>query len=216
MDVIIRRLTTPAELDAVSSVEEVLWGPTDRTPRPLLTVFVHGGGHVLGAWHQERLVGVQIAFPALDADRTLYLHSHITGVLPEFQGLGIGLQLKKRQRVFAQQYGFPYIGWTFDPLSPRHVWFNLGVLRASIVALWPNFYGEWGASARPTHRAWVRWEFSGTTREPTGSPRLLAVESATFEQLVDWWQDGYRIQGAVRENGVVSYVWYPKESGHAD
>ena len=43
--------------------------------------------------------------------------SHMMGIHPEFQGQGIGTQLKLAQRQIVQQQGLDLITWTYDPLE---------------------------------------------------------------------------------------------------
>jgi predicted GNAT superfamily acetyltransferase len=71
----------------------------------------------------------------------VHLHSHITGVLPERQHLGIGHGLKVAQRDWCLANGIREVTWTFDPMLARNAHFNLRKLGAVAEAVLPAFYG---------------------------------------------------------------------------
>ena len=132
---VIRRLFHINELEAANRFEAEIWGASDPTPVSLLVVFAHHGGIVLGALENERLVGLSLGFPGLDRHGTVYLHSHVLGVLPEFRRHRVGEALKRAQWEYAAERGLAYIGWTYDPLMEGNAWFNLGVLGAYVEEL---------------------------------------------------------------------------------
>ncbi len=230
----IRRLLHVDELDAASRFEGEIWGASDPTPRPLLLVFAHHGGIVLGAYHQNDLVGLSLGFPAIDQNGHTYLHSHLLGVRPQFRGGGIGTSLKQAQRDYAKSQRLSYIGWTYDPLLAANAWFNLGVLGARVDALQANAYGRLDDQingALPTHRFWVTWSTEGlsslvSTEESTRmmpippdvgelrqkNPKAASEQADTwFAEARRWWEQGWRVQGVRRSGGVVCYDWIKQE-----
>src|SRR3546814_11993566 len=87
-------------------------------PANILRALQHSGNYVVGVFDGERMVGASAAWFGAPASRTM--HSHITGVLPQYQGRGIGRVLKQHQRdwAFAREAG--HIPSSFDPHIARH------------------------------------------------------------------------------------------------
>ncbi|OHB74097.1 MAG: hypothetical protein A2Z34_11715 [Planctomycetes bacterium RBG_16_59_8] len=82
-----------------------------------------------------------MAVPALD-DGTIYYHSRMLGILPEYQNRGLGLRLKLFQRSIARRRGISHIRWTFDPLQSRNAWLNVVKLGCTSREYLPNLYGK--------------------------------------------------------------------------
>jgi predicted GNAT superfamily acetyltransferase len=106
----------------------------------LVWVFAHTGNYVSVARVDGQVVGTAIGLSARDA-RGEYLHSHIAGVLPAFQGMNVGFTLKQHQRSWALDNGIDRIAWTFDPLVTRNAYFNVTKLGARLTGYYVNFYG---------------------------------------------------------------------------
>jgi len=69
--------------------------------------------------------------------------SHIVGVLPGWQGRGIGLQLKLAQRDAVLAQGLTdWVTWTYDPLYRANGVFNIHRLGATCNTYYRNVYGE--------------------------------------------------------------------------
>src|SRR3954449_12822316 len=82
--------------DAVRALA-VVWPRDDgKEPLPpeLAWVFAHSGNYVAVARVGSDIVGAAIGFRGADDDGA-YLHSHIAGVLPAWQGAHIGYALKQ-------------------------------------------------------------------------------------------------------------------------
>jgi predicted GNAT superfamily acetyltransferase len=87
----------------------------------------------------------------------------MVGVLPEFQGRGVGLRLKWQQREDALSRGINLITWTFDPMQARNAHLNLRRLGAVGAEFLPNFYGVTSSPLHhglPTDRMLVKWDLS--------------------------------------------------------
>lgn len=65
----------------------------------------------------------------------------MTGVRAEYQGAGVGRQLKWAQRERALAEGVKFIKWTFEPVKARNAYFNLEKLGAIVTEYERNFYG---------------------------------------------------------------------------
>ncbi len=100
----------------------------------------NAGGFTLGAYIGGRLAGFVLSIPAFQrGERAFY--SHMTGVRPEYQSLGIGAKLKWAQRTRALSEGVRYLKWTFEPVKARNAHFNLEKLGATVREYQVNFYG---------------------------------------------------------------------------
>ncbi|MFG6503911.1 GNAT family N-acetyltransferase [Microbacterium sp. P05] len=133
-------LTSVEQVHAASSVFDRVWpGERSSMPANILRALEHAGNYVVGVYEGERMLGASAAFFGSPEDRTL--HSHITGIVPEAQGRGIGRAIKQHQRAWARERGIERITWTFDPLVLRNAHFNLRVLGAEVAEYLVDQYG---------------------------------------------------------------------------
>lgn len=169
-EVEVRELHDLEELRAACGLFAEIWGRGADPPvaPELLRAVAHSGGYVAGAHAGGSLVGASMAFLGRDHERSeMLLHSHITGVLPTSQGLGVGLAIKRHQQSWAAERGIPAITWTYDPLVRRNGRFNLTKLGAVGVAYLPDFYGQMTDAlnrADPTDRLVARLEVDASSR----------------------------------------------------
>ena len=161
--VLVRPLDTLAELDAGSQLVARIWNDGDpKAPTSLLRALSHAGNFVAGAFREGKLVGISLGFFGFEESR-LHLHSHITGIDPDFQGRSLGFALKQFQRSWALEHGAQTILWTADPLVRGNTFFNLMKLGATMVGYHENFYGvlEDGLNAGgESDRVVVRWDLT--------------------------------------------------------
>ncbi len=132
------------EIEAFESVQFGAWGmdPIEVIPGHMIRGVQDSGGIVLGAFDRKtgELVGCVVSLLGEKGERRFVL-SHITGVIRELQGLGIGYRLKLAQRKAALEKGIKLIEWTFDPLQALNSRFNLSKLGVLCnIFLW-NYYG---------------------------------------------------------------------------
>jgi predicted GNAT superfamily acetyltransferase len=132
-------LSDPDDADRVRSIVDRVWG-AQTPPRELITAMQLAGSVLCGAERDGELVGFVWGFLGLAGG--LHLHSHMLGVLPEWQSLGVGYALKLAQRATCLDQGIAGIRWTFDPLGARNARLNLVKLGAQGVRFLPEFYGE--------------------------------------------------------------------------
>ena len=176
-DVEIRPLRDHAEYRETLEVQRLTWGfsESDRVPPRLMIVGVEIGGLALGAFSGGRLIGFSVAFPGRKEaeaaeERSTFWHSHMTGVLPEWQGRGIGRRIKLAQREEALRAGVEVVEWTFDPLEIRNAYFNIERLGIIVRRFLPNQYGITSSRLHgglPTDRLVAEWH--------VGSERVGAV-----------------------------------------
>lgn len=166
----IRPLVTMTEIQEVEGLQAAIWDTPDLETMPahLLHALAHNGAALYGALDGDQLVGFVLGVLAtvespgrIDrvAAARLKMYSVIAGVLPEYQGMGVGHQLKLAQREFALRIGVRLITWTYDPLECRNAHFNFGKLGVICHRYLRNFHGELGGlnSGLPTDRFEVEW-----------------------------------------------------------
>jgi len=155
----IRHCETLAEFEKCVQLERTIWGEELTVPAAVLVVEQHTGGHILGAFDRGELVGFTLALAAHRAGQP-FLHSHMTGVLENYQNNGIGRKLKLFQREAALKQNITLIEWTFDPLELRNAHFNLVRLGAIARRFIPNCYGITESkldAGLPTDRLVAEW-----------------------------------------------------------
>ena len=162
----IRVAHTPADSALIAELFDQVWDVKSMVSPEIMTASLHNGGYGSVLYIDSRPVGAAFALvgralPGLDGPN---LHSHATGVLPEFVGKGIGEMIKRHQWHWANENGFDTITWTFDPLVRRNAHFNLVKLGARVLGYHQNFYGELddGINAgEQSDRVLVRWDVTG-------------------------------------------------------
>ena len=138
---IIRRLETPEDYAASENTMKEIWKFSERDiiPSHLLKPINDQGGLVLGAFDNDKMVGILVGFLAYYKG-ILHHHSHVTGVLDRYKG--VGYQLKQKQREFALSQGLDLVTWTFDPLQSSNAYFNFAKLGVISNTYHRDYYGE--------------------------------------------------------------------------
>jgi predicted GNAT superfamily acetyltransferase len=99
-----------------------------------------------------------------------YMHSHMLAVREGYRNRGLGVQLKREQRVEALSRGLRHMEWTFDPLEIKNSFLNIHRLGAIVRGYRPDFYGVSSSRLQgglPTDRLLAEWELD--------SPRVKAI-----------------------------------------
>jgi predicted GNAT superfamily acetyltransferase len=168
------------------------------------------GGQVLFAFDQAKPIGFALAFAATH-DGTIYLHSHMVGVVPGYQNRGVGRLLKCAQRDNAIVRGIKLIEWTFDPLQLRNAHFNLARLGAVVRRYIANFYGRTSSplhAGLPTDRLVAQWWIQstrvadilrGNRNVPASDGVRLSLPSAIRQICAADAQMAEKIQARVRK-----------------
>jgi predicted GNAT superfamily acetyltransferase len=159
--ILIRPCRDIEELNACVQMQMDVWGWAERdlVPRRVFIVAQKIGGHVIGAFDGDRLVGFAMALPGISQGQS-YLHSYMLAVEPAYRNQGIGRRLKLFQREEALGRGITRMEWTFDPLEIKNSFLNVGKLGAIVRRYAVNFYGV--SSSRlhgqvPTDRLYAEW-----------------------------------------------------------
>lgn len=160
--IVYRELTSVPELEEVVDLEIAVWGihPRDAVPADMMRPLVINGGVTIGAYENDRIVGMAMAYPARRGSKWL-LWSHMAGVHPDYQSMGIGFGLKQAQRGWALRNGYKTMGWTYDPLRRGNAKFNIHRLGAVCSIYHENFYGVMAGQINaglPSDRAEATWE----------------------------------------------------------
>ena len=158
----VRQLHDRAEFEEAVRLQKTVWGfaDIDLLPVRLFVVASKIGGHVFGAFDGDRMVGFCLGIPGLKPGGVDYLHSHMLGVLADYNNLGIGRLLKLAQREDALARGIPLLEWTFDPLELKNAYFNMERLGAIVRRYVENQYGTTSSPLHgglPTDRCVAEW-----------------------------------------------------------
>jgi predicted GNAT superfamily acetyltransferase len=189
LNITYRVLAGMQEFRQAADLEIAIWGlnPRDAVPVNLVRALSHAGGAMHGAFDGTRLIGIALAFPAR-MNGEIILWSHMTGVHRDYQGTGIGYQLKSHQREWALSFGYTVMGWTFDPLQRGNANFNLRHLGATARIYHTNFYGimqdEINRADLPSDRLEVRWDLTTPPGEHRQKPRLRDTTAPEFPLLL--------------------------------
>lgn len=202
----IRPVRDRRDFDVCVELQRAVWKVGDleivSAVEMIAAVFSGGMAH-LAETAGGRAVGFAFAFPALRG-RAPHLHSDMVGVLPEFQGQGVGVKLKWRQREDALARGLGLITWTYDPLQARNAYLNLRRLGATAAEFLPNFYGVTTSALHhglPTDRLLVKWDLSSPRvrdRAMGGElPRAVVLPNQPRINEVKW-QAGWPVSSEPR------------------
>ncbi len=201
-EVEIRVLVGIAEQNYAREIFDEVWPTSEGTQitANLLQAMVHNGTYVSGVFVEGEIVGAAFAFPSVDEERHLHLHSHMAAVKENFRDRSIGSTLKWHQRAWALEHGYEVITWTFDPLVRRNARLNLVKLGVQVFDYFPDFYGDLPDvlnAGDPTDRAIARWgllsdttlaaaRFRNLEKVPDEIPVALSnVDGRPIDQEVD-------------------------------
>jgi len=158
----IRELVSIGEhAEAIALLSRIWRRPAENpvVPPELMRALSKAGNYIGGAFADDLLVGVAIAFHADPGRHALY--SHIAGISAAQAGRSIGFALKQHQRAWALERGIERIEWTFDPLVARNAHFNITKLGARPQEYLSDFYGAMNDGVNTddeTDRLLMRWE----------------------------------------------------------
>ncbi|WP_410489292.1 GNAT family N-acetyltransferase [Bacillus sp. DTU_2020_1000418_1_SI_GHA_SEK_038] len=181
----IRTLHTSSEMKLVQKLEEEVW-KMSAIPIHQTVTAAKNGGIMLGAFHQEKLVGFSYGFTGFEQNQ-IYLCSHMLGIHPEYQEKGIGAKLKEAQKRVAAEMGYELIIWTFDPLESRNAYLNMNKLRGICCTYIENCYGEMEDglnSGLPSDRFKIDWWIN--SEHVADSQSLNEVQSKEGIHLISW------------------------------
>lgn len=118
----------------------------------------------------------------------LKFYSQYAGVRPDFQGYGLGVEIKKFQReILLDIYGVTWATCTYDPLTAVNAYRNLHVLRMEVVEYRVDCYGGFGGYLNradiPTDRFYLRWNLLRTSPLPDFSLHQLITDGCLATEV---------------------------------
>jgi predicted GNAT superfamily acetyltransferase len=171
------------EFDACVQLQIETWGydESEMIPRKTFLLAQKIGGQVMGAFDadegsgaaRQALIGFAMSLPGVKTDGRRaqpYLHSHMLAVREGYRNRGLGVRLKREQRLEAISRGIFHMEWTFDPLEIKNAFLNIHRLGAVVREYRPDFYGVSSSRLQgglPTDRLLAEWELV--------SPRVEAI-----------------------------------------
>ena len=241
-DFVIRSCDTLGELESCVELQRHVWGYSDAelVPIPILIIAHKTGGHVLGAFDDDKLAGFALGFAGHHAGIP-YVHSHFLAVLPEYRDRGVGRALKLQQREHCLRQDIHLIEWTFDPLEIKNAHLNIIRLGSIIRKFIPNLYGVTSSRLHgnlPTDRLVAEWRLgsprvkatlAGNPPLPQASairvslPRDIAqmrqddpaaartIQSELRRDFTHHFSRGYAVTGFQLEDSTASYLLEPYE-----
>ena len=154
MDAIrIERLLTTAQFDQAVELQKIYWGEDagNLVPRHMLHSIANYGGHILGAYDAQQLVGFVLGIIGTDSDvddrdarpamANLLIMSKRMLVVPQYRGRNIGFRLKMAQRNTALKQAIRLVTWTVDPMLAPNAHLNIRKLGAVIQRFSANHFG---------------------------------------------------------------------------
>jgi chorismate synthase len=167
-DIVIRRLRTGLELELAVELQKVYWEDGDAlVPAHMLQTLTKSGGHVLGAYDGDKLVGFVMGFIGTDIDyedpdarpamANLLILSKRMVVLSEYRGQNLGYLLKMAQREVAMKQGIRLITWSFDPLLAANAHLNIRKLGGVIQQYKMKYYEPTSHDSLRGDRVLVDW-----------------------------------------------------------
>ena len=163
--IIIKTLHSNEEFEEFIKLQRIVWNYNDYrdcVPTHMLLAVSQSGGVILGAYDNDKLVGMGFLMVGYLHKDGLYYHSHFVGIHPDYQHKGIGMMIKKAQYDKALSMGVNKITWTYDPLLGPNAQLNIRKLGAIVRNYKLNVYGETKSTTKPdasipSDRFWVEW-----------------------------------------------------------
>ena len=144
-DIHIKQLHTLEVYNQFIELQKIIWkikNNAECIPDYILLTADEHGGLVLGAFHRNALIGINLIVPAFSPENGYYYYAQLLGIHPNWHHQGIGYMFKKAQYRLALQKGVKKILWTYDPLLGPNAMLNIvksgGIVREYRI----NMYGE--------------------------------------------------------------------------
>lgn len=131
--------------------------------------FTKDNAHLVG--FSYGFVGIKdkkVGFKDLE---NIEFYSQYTGVKDEYQGFGLGVQIKEFQKkILIEVFGVFMVVCTFDPLTGINAYRNIHCFRMNIVKYLEDCYAEFTGKLNrwdvPLDRFFVSWDLKKMAREP--------------------------------------------------
>jgi predicted GNAT superfamily acetyltransferase len=178
--VVIRKCEALEEMQACFALQKEVWKFSDAelVPVRIFVLATKIGGHVIGAFDGQELIGFAVALPGMRGGHS-YLHSHMLAVRQQYRNRGLGRRMKLFQREEALARGFELMEWTFDPLEIKNAYLNIEKLGAIARRYNVNQYGI------------------------TSSPLQGGLPSDRL--VAEWWMNSERVTALLAGNGLPQF-----------
>ena len=165
----IQRLLSSEQHDEAVELQKFYWGKDagNLVPRHMLHSISHHGGHILGAYDGQEMVGFVMGFIGTDIDfedrdarpamANLLIMSKRMLVLPQYRGQNIGFRLKMAQREIAMKQAIRLVTWTVDPMLAANAHLNIRKLGGVIQRFTANYFGLSKPDDLRADRLTVEW-----------------------------------------------------------
>ncbi len=165
----IQRLLSTEQHDEAVELQKFYWGQDaeNLVPRHMLHSISHHGGHILGAYDGQEMVGFVMGFIGTDIDfedrdarpamANLLIMSKRMLVLPQYRGQNIGFRLKMAQREIAMKQAIRLVTWTVDPMLAANAHLNIRKLGGVIQRFTANYFGLSKPADLRADRLTVEW-----------------------------------------------------------
>lgn len=174
--------------DGLLQLQEKTWGKDTVMGTPHLIAAIRNGGMIIGAFHNNKLIGFCFGFPGFKHGET-FLVSHMMAVMPEYRNAGVGEKLKWQQKQWAKGYGYKKIVWTYDSLESRNGYLNLHKLQAKVRTYINDYYEEMNDAINqglPSDRFQVEWDLTASDEEE--QPAFSKTDNVP--KILDWQGEG--------------------------
>ncbi len=175
----IKRLMTARQFQQAVELQKDYWGTdaSNLVPGHVLHTICHHGGHLLGAYDEEQLIGFVMGFFGTATDQeapeapevpdteraasNLLIMSKRMLVLRQYRGRNIGFKLKMAQRDIALKQGIDLVTWTVDPLLAANAHLNFRKLGALSSRFAVNYFDYPESDSLYSDRLLVHWRVKG-------------------------------------------------------
>lgn len=131
--------------EKLSDMQKEVWGLCDRDALPPWKLFVmpRTGSHLIVAFDGDRPVGHGVFTHAVESNsEATYLYLDMLGVLKEYRSQDLGRRILNQAQLVAQEHGYKFIKWTYDPLEGVNASLYIRRMGAVAVEYHPNFFGN--------------------------------------------------------------------------
>ncbi len=196
----IKRLMTARQFRQAVELQKDYWGTdaSNLVPGHVLHTICHHGGHLLGAYDEEQLVGFVMGFFGTATDQeaseapevpdteraasNLLIMSKRMLVLRQYRGRNIGFKLKMAQRDIALKQGIDLVTWTVDPLLAANAHLNFRKLGALSSRFAVNYFDYPEFDSLYADRLVVQWRVKGKRAQACAAG---CRSGRTFQQCLD-------------------------------
>ena len=213
MNISIRNLKTNEEFFEVIKLQKIIWrlnNYNDCIPNHIFMAVSEIGGLVLGAFAGKKMIGFLMVMVGYNNFESVYHHSHILGVHPDFAHHNIGFQLKKAHYDRAKPEGIKLVTWTFDPLQGPNANLNISKLGGIIRNYKVDYYGEVMGesdlvSGIASDRFWLEWYLqSKHVKNRLDSALKQSVNLAEYSRINEVITDSSGFQRMIRMSNPAS------------